>query len=77
MSQVKRTLVHDSKPVSQGAILSFNIPSFETIDDVILQFTNNGAPASLANIKSSIGKIVKVKITKAKTYTLEGEEVHE
>lgn len=57
MSQVKRTLVHDSKPVSQGAILSFNIPSFETIDDVILQFTNNGAPASLANIKSSIGKI--------------------
>ena len=57
MSQVKRTLVHDSKPVSQGAILSFNIPSFETIDDVILQFTNNGAPASLTNIKSSIGKI--------------------
>lgn len=57
MSQVKRTLVHDSKPVSQGAILSFNIPSFETIDDVILNFTNNGAPASLANIKTSIGKI--------------------
>ena len=57
MSQVKRTLVHDSKPVTQGAILSFNIPSFETIDDVILQFTNNGAPATLSNIKSSVGKV--------------------
>jgi tRNA-2-methylthio-N6-dimethylallyladenosine synthase len=34
----------------------------------------------LVNFKGSvdsIGKIVKVKITKAKTYTLEGEEVHE
>lgn len=57
MSQVKRTLVHDSKAVTQGSILSFNIPSFETIDDVILKFTNNGAPASKTNVLSSIGKI--------------------
>lgn len=57
MSQVKRTLVHDSKAVTQGAILSFNIPSFETIDDIIIKFTNNGAPATKSNILSSIGKV--------------------
>ena len=57
MSQVKKVLVHESKPISAGAILTFNIPSFDTIDDIILEFTNSGAAATLANIKSGIGKI--------------------
>lgn len=57
MSQLKKVLVHESKPISAGAILTYNIPSFDTIDDVLLEFTNSGAAATLANIKSGIGKI--------------------
>lgn len=57
MAQLKKILVHESKPITAGAILTFNIPSFDTIDDVVLEFTNSGAAATLANIKSGIGKI--------------------
>lgn len=57
MSQLKKVLVHESKPISAGAILTFNIPSFDTIDDVLLEFTNSGAAATLANIKAGIGKV--------------------
>lgn len=57
MSQVKKILVHESKPISAGAILTYNIPSFDTIDDIILEFTNSGAAATATNIKSGIGKI--------------------
>ena len=57
MSQVKKILVHESKQVSAGAILTYNIPSFDTIDDVILEFTNNGAAATATKVKAAIGKI--------------------
>lgn len=57
MSQVKKILVHDTKPVSAGAVLSFTIPSFDTIDDILLNFTNSGAAATKANIIAAIGKI--------------------
>ena len=57
MSQVKRIFQHDSKPITAGGVLTFTIPSFEVIDDIVLEFTNAGAPASKANILSSIGKI--------------------
>ena len=57
MSQLKKVLVHESKPISAGAILTFKIPSFDTIDDLLMEFTNSGAAATLANIKSGIGKI--------------------
>lgn len=57
MSQLKKVLVHESKPISAGAILTYNIPSFDTIDDILLEFTNSGAAATLANIKSGIGKV--------------------
>lgn len=57
MSQVKRILQHDSKPVSNGAVLTFNIPSFEVIDDILLEFKNSGAAAAKANILSSINKV--------------------
>lgn len=57
MSQLKKILVHESKPISAGAILTYNIPSFDTVDDIILEFTNSGAAATLANIKSGIGKV--------------------
>lgn len=57
MSQLKKILIHESKPVSAGTILTFNIPSFDTIDDTLLEFTNNGAPATKANVLAAIGKV--------------------
>lgn len=57
MSQVKRVLVHDTKSVTTGAVLTFNIPSFDTIDDIILTFTNSGAASTDTNIRAAIGKI--------------------
>lgn len=57
MSQLKKIFVHDTKPVTTGAVLTFNIPSFDTIDDVILRFTKSGAAATKANIISSVGKV--------------------
>ena len=52
MSQLKKVLVHENKAITAGAILTYNIPSFDTIDDIVLEFTNSGAPATLANIRS-------------------------
>lgn len=57
MSQLKKIFVHDTKPVTTGAVLTFNIPSFDTIDDVILRFTKSGGAATKANIISSVGKV--------------------
>ena len=57
MGQIKKVLQHDTKPVSNGAVLTFNIPSFDTIDDIVLEFRNAGAAASKANILTSIGKV--------------------
>lgn len=57
MSQVKKVIVHDTKPVSAGAVLTFNIPSFDTIDDVVLRFTNSGSAATKSAITAAIGKI--------------------
>ena len=57
MSQVKRIFQHDSKPVSNGTVLTFNIPSFDVIDDIILEFKNGAAAATKENILTSIGKV--------------------
>lgn len=57
MSQVKRVLVHDTKAITAGAVLTFNIPSFDTIDDIILTFKNSGAAATDTNIRAAIGKV--------------------
>lgn len=57
MSQIKKVYVHDTKPVSAGAVITTTIPSFATIDDLILKFTNNGAAATKANIIAAIGKV--------------------
>lgn len=57
MSQLKKVFVHESKPVSAGAILTFSIPSYSTIDDILLCFKNSGAAATLANIKAAIDKV--------------------
>lgn len=57
MSQVKRIFQHDSKPVSKAAVLTYTIPSFEVIDDIVLEFKNAGDAAAKANILTSINKI--------------------
>ena len=57
MSQLKKIFVHYTKPVTTGAVLPFNLPSFVTIDDVILRFTKSGGAATKANIISSVGKV--------------------
>lgn len=55
MPQIKKTLIHETKAVTANATLTFNVPSFDTIDDILLQFT--GSAATKANIISSITKI--------------------
>ncbi len=57
MSQVKRVLIHESKPVSAGSILTYNIPSFDTIDDIVLEFRNADAAATQADILAGVGKV--------------------
>ena len=57
MSQIKKVYVHDTKPVTAGAVITVTIPSFATIDDIILKFTNNGAASTMAAIKAAIGKV--------------------
>lgn len=57
MSQLKKVLVHESKTCTASAILTYNIPSFDTIDDVLIEGLNSGAAATLANMKAAIGKI--------------------
>lgn len=57
MPQIKKILVHEGKSLSNSAILTYNVPSFDTIDDIYLRFTNSGAAAAETDIKSSIGKL--------------------
>lgn len=66
MTQLKQVFQHDTKAISAGAVLTFNIPVFSTVDDVVLEFTNSGAAATKANILAGIGKIA---------FSINGEQV--
>lgn len=57
MAQIKKALIHETKSLTANTILTFNVPSFDTIDDIMLEFTNSGAASTTANIKSSVGKV--------------------
>lgn len=57
MAQIKKVLIHETKNLANSTILTFNVPSFDTIDDIYLAFHNSGAAATKENITSSIGKI--------------------
>lgn len=57
MAQIKKILIHENKSLQANTILTFNVPSFDTIDDIMLEFSNSGAASTTANIKSSVGKI--------------------
>lgn len=62
---VKKTLSHNSDSCSNGKLITLSIPSFGTIHQFTLEFTNNGAPATLSDILSSISNI---------SLTMNGEE---
>lgn len=66
MTQLKQSLDHESKPISAGTVLTFNIPVFSTVDDILLEFTNAAAPATKANIIAGINKIA---------FSINGEQV--
>lgn len=53
----RKLLKHASDTVATGKLVTFNIPAFDTICQMGLTFTNSGAPATLANIVSSVSKI--------------------
>lgn len=54
---VRKMLSHTSDSVSAGKLITLSIPSFSTINQMFLEFTNSGAPCTLANIESSISNI--------------------
>ena len=54
---VRKMLSHTSDSVSAGKLITLSIPSFSTINQMFLEFTNAGAPCTLANIESSISNI--------------------
>lgn len=58
MAQLKWISSDQTKTASAGATLSWDIPVFGTLDDIFLEFTNDGAAASAANILLSIGKVL-------------------
>jgi len=49
--------LEESKPITAGAVTTFNVNAFNVIKDLYLEFTNSGAPATLENVKSSIPNV--------------------
>ena len=58
MAQLKWISADQTKTASAGATLSWDIPVFGTLDDIFLEFTNDGAAATAANILLSIDKVL-------------------
>ena len=58
MAQLKWISADQTKTASAGATLSWDIPAFGTLDDIFLEFTNDGAAATAANILLSIDKVL-------------------
>lgn len=48
----------ESKPITAGAMTPFNVNCYDVIRDLVVEFTNNGSPATLANCLSSINRVV-------------------
>lgn len=49
--------LEESKPITAGAVTTFNVNSFNVIKDLYLEFTNSGAAATLANCKAGISNV--------------------
>lgn len=48
----------ESKPITAGAMTPFNVNCYNVIRDLLIEFTNSGAPATQENCLSSIGRVV-------------------
>ena len=48
----------ETKKVTNGAMIPFNVNCYGVIRDLMIEFTNTGAPATLANCLSSISRVV-------------------
>lgn len=48
----------ETKPITAGSMTPFNVNCYDVIRDLMIEFTNNGAPATLANCLSSINRVV-------------------
>lgn len=48
----------ETKPITAGSMTPFNVNCYDVIRDLMVEFVNNGAPATLANCKSSINRLV-------------------
>ena len=48
----------ETKPITAGSMTPFNVNCYGVIRDLMIEFTNSGAPASLANCLSSISRVV-------------------
>lgn len=57
MARLKYIARESSDSVSANKIINFNIAAYDSICQIFANFTNNGAPASIANILSSILRI--------------------
>lgn len=50
----RKLLKHASDSVSNGKLVTLNVPAFDTINQMMITFTNSGAAATLADIISSV-----------------------
>lgn len=48
----------ESKPITAGSMTPFNVNCYGVIRDLLIEFVNDGAPATLANCLSSISRVV-------------------
>lgn len=48
----------ETKPITAGSMTPFNVNCYGVIRDLIIEFTNSGAAATLANCLSSISRVV-------------------
>lgn len=48
----------ETKPITAGSMTPFNVNCYDVIRDLMVEFVNNGAPATLSNCKSSIERLV-------------------
>lgn len=48
----------ESKSITAGTMTPFNVNCYNVIRDLIIEFTNSGAPATQTNCLSSIGRVV-------------------
>lgn len=48
----------ESKPITAGSMTPFNVNCYGVIRDLLIEFVDDGAPATLANCLSSISRVV-------------------